>query len=261
MALPQYTPEAEKDPITQEKERLLESVKDIPVRVGVHAGKGGVGKTFLSVQLALALQDAGKSVGLLDADVDCPNIPTALNEKAELHVTESGKLRPILHEGVKVVSTGFMQDEGEPLIIRGPIKHRLLTDFIEKTDWGALDALVIDFPPGTSDVPLSAMQVANLTGVILVSTPSRSALGDLKRAAAMAKKLGVRVYGVIENMSGDVFGQGGAEEVAKELGLPFICRIPLSKEIGEKAEEGVLAVDGETQAALRKAVRGIGRPQ
>lgn len=255
MALPQYTPQEEKDPITQEKERVYEAVKRIPVRVGVHAGKGGVGKTFLSVQLALALAAKGKRVGLLDADVDCPNIPTALDKKAELRVTESGKLRPVMHEGVKVVSTGFMQDEGEPLIIRGPIKHRLLTDFLEKTDWGGLDALVIDFPPGTSDVPLSAMQVASLTGIILVSTSSRSALGDLRRAAAMAKKLDVRVYGVVENMSGDIFGTGGVEETAKELGLPFICRIPLSKEIGQEAERGRLAIGEKEAQTLRDAIK------
>lgn len=256
MPLPQFQPKQEStDPITEEKDRLFGVVERIPLRVGVHAGKGGVGKTFLSVQLALLLQKSGKRTGLVDADIDCPNIPSALARTDEMLITDAGKLAPIVHEGVKVVSTGFMQAPDEPLIIRGPIKHRLLTDFIERTDWGELDALVFDFPPGTSDVPLSAMQVANLTGIILVSTPTKSALADMRRAAAMAKRLGINVYGVIENMSGPVFGEGNVKELARELGLPFIATIPLSEDIREKAESGEPALTQDAERAWLQALQ------
>jgi len=250
MPLPQFTPQEPKDPITQEKERLFEHIKHIPKRIGIHAGKGGVGKTFIATQLALLAAKNGLEVGLIDADVDCPNVPESYNIQDSLRFSESGKLMPIVYKGVKTVSTGFMQDPENPIIIRGPIKHRLLTDFIEKTDWGALDILIFDFPPGTSDVPLSAMQVANMTGVVIVTTPQKSSLRDAKRAAGMARKTGVQILGVIENMSGEVFGEGAGEELAKELRVSFITSIPLSKDTRESLDKGELALNAQTQQAL-----------
>ncbi len=249
MPLPQFTPQEPKDPITQEKERLEQAIKHIPQRIGVHAGKGGVGKTFVATQLALTLAQT-RTVGLIDADVDCPNVPVAYNVQDELRFSESGKLMPIIHKGVKIVSTGFMQDPDNPIIIRGPIKHRLLTDFIEKTDWKDVETLIFDFPPGTSDVPLSAMQVANLTGIIIVTTPQKSSLQDAKRAAGMATKTGVRIIGVVENMAGEIFGTGAGKQLAQELGVPFITSIPLSKELRETAEQGELALSKKTQKEL-----------
>jgi ATP-binding protein involved in chromosome partitioning len=245
MSLPQYQPKQEvpeDDPITSEKKRLYEAIKHIPKRIGIHAGKGGVGKTFLSTQLALLYVSQGKKVGLLDADVDCPNVPSAYNLDTDMTVDDNGKLEPVIYKGVKVASTGFMQKADESLIIRGPIKHRLLTDFIEKTNWGELDYLFFDFPPGTSDVPLSAMQVANLTGIILITTPQKEALQDCRRAVHMARKIGTPILGLVENMAGPIFGEGTVQKLAKELDLELLTSIPLSQEIREKAESGKLAL-------------------
>ena len=255
MGLPIYEEKHEEqkeadDPITSEKKRLLESVKDIKHRVGVHSGKGGVGKTFVATQLALLLAKNGRKTGLLDADVDCPNAPSALNLESDMSVAEGGKLIPVRYKGVKVASTAFLTDE-DSIIIRGPIKHRLLTDFIERVEWGSLDALIFDFPPGTSDVPLSAMQVANLTGILLVTTPQRESLRDVKRAAHMARRVGTPILGLVENMSGSVFGKGRGEELAQELDIPFVTSIPLSQETRERAEAGELAIQEHEEAFLK----------
>jgi ATP-binding protein involved in chromosome partitioning len=230
------------DPITNEKKRLYEAIKHIPKRIGIHAGKGGVGKTFLSTQLALLWSKQGKKVGLLDADVDCPNIPSAYNLEKNLLVREDGLLEPVVYKNIRIASTGFMQQPDESLIIRGPIKHRLLTDFIEKTAWGELDVLLFDFPPGTSDVPLSAMQVANLTEIIIVTTPQKEALQDARRAVHMARKIGVPIRGIVENMAGPIFGEETVNQLAEELNLPILASIPLSKETREQAEKGELAI-------------------
>ena len=256
MGLPIYedkpTPTDEpEDPITEEKNRLYQTVKHIKHRVGVHSGKGGVGKTFVATQLALLLAKNDYNTGLLDADVDCPNAPSALNlQKTDMNVTENGKLLPVHYNHVKVASTAFLTDD-DSIIIRGPIKHRLLTDFIERVEWGALDALIFDFPPGTSDVPLSAMQVANLTGIILVTTPHRESLKDVRRAAHMARRVGVPILGLVENMSGDLFGEGRGEELAKQLEIPLITSIPLSKQTRKQAEQGQLCIEDHTEAFLK----------
>ncbi|MFT4250799.1 MAG: P-loop NTPase [Candidatus Woesearchaeota archaeon] len=230
------------DPINQEKKRLYEAIKHIPHRIGVHAGKGGVGKTFLTTQLALLYAQQGLRVGILDADVDCPNIPSAYNLEEDMLIDEDNKLIPVEYRGVKVASTGFMQKNDESLIIRGPIKHRLLTDFIEKTAWGELDVLLFDFPPGTSDVPLSAMQVANLTGLVLITTPQKEALQDCRRAIHMTRKIGTPILGLVENMAGPVFGEKKVQQLAEELELDLLASIPLSQETREKAERGELAL-------------------
>lgn len=250
MSLPQYQEKKdvhEDDPITQEKKRLYESIKHIPQRVGIHAGKGGVGKTFLSTQLALLLTQQGKKVGLLDADVDCPNVPSAYNLQEDMLIGDDNKLQPVIYKGVRIASTGFMQQADESLIIRGPIKHRLLTDFIEKTAWGELDVLLFDFPPGTSDVPLSAMQVANLTGLIIITTPQKEALQDARRAVHMARKIGTPILGLVENMAGPIFGENTVTNLAKELDLEILAKIPLSQKTREQAEKGELAISKDTK--------------
>ena len=254
MGLPVYEekpsqPAEEEDPITSEKKRLYQAIKHIKHRVGVHSGKGGVGKTFIASQLALLLASEGYKTGLLDADVDCPNAASAFNLEADMSITESGKLIPVTYQQVKVSSTAFLTDE-ESIIIRGPIKHRLLTDFIERVEWGDLDALIFDFPPGTSDVPLSAMQVANLTGIILVTTPHKESLKDVKRAAHMARRVGTKILGLVENMSGEIFGEGRGEQLAQELEIPFLTSIPLSKKTRQQAEQGKLTIQEHKEAFL-----------
>jgi ATP-binding protein involved in chromosome partitioning len=230
-------PQPKVNPQEQEQARVKGALKSITKKIGVHSGKGGVGKTFVACNLAMALAAEGHAVGLLDADVDCPNVPQFLNLKAEVQMDDEGKIVPLLHKGIKILSTGFIQPDGEPLIIRGPIKHRVLTDFLELGRWGELDYLIIDFPPGTSDVPLSAMQYADLTGVILVTTPHKESIADVTRACHMARKLGIPIIGLIENMSGDIFGSKG-EQVAQHLNVPYLGSIPLRKDIRELAEQG-----------------------
>jgi ATP-binding protein involved in chromosome partitioning len=247
---------APKNPVVEEQERIRGKLKDIKIKIGVHSGKGGVGKTFVACNLAMTLAAEGYQVGLLDADIDCPNVNEFLNLKGDLLMHENGKLVPLRHKNIKVVSTGSIQPPGEPLIIRGPIKHRVLTDFMEVADWGPLDYLVIDFPPGTSDVPLSAMQMADLTGVILVTTPQKESVVDVTRAAGMARKMDIPIIGLIANMEGEVFGHVG-EELAKKLQIPFIGSIPLAKEIRElsdKAEPAFLypVLDTFTTELLKK---------
>jgi ATP-binding protein involved in chromosome partitioning len=226
-----------KNPVQEEQDRIKARLQDIRVKIGVHSGKGGVGKTFVACNLAMTLAAEGYQVGLLDADVDCPNVHSFLNLKAELQMDGHGRIVPLQYKNMKIVSTGFIQPPDEAMIVRGPIKHRVLTDFLELTNWGPLDYLVFDFPPGTSDVPLSAMQFADLTGIILVTTPQKESLADVRRAAAMARKLDIPLIGLIGNMEGDVFGHA-AEKLATELRVPFLGSIPLSKEIRELSDAG-----------------------
>ncbi len=222
----------------EDQKKILERLK--MYKLGVHSGKGGVGKTFISVNIAYSLAHAGHSVGLLDADIDCPNISKFLFIKG-IVVKESNVLRPIVHQGVKVISTALLNPGSEePIIIRGPVKHNMFLSFLSAVDWGELDYLVIDLPPGTADVPLSAMQLAAVDGLILVTAPTKEALLDTARACNMAKKLGVKILGLIENMSGEVFGSHG-EEAARKMDVPFLGSIPLSAETAQISERGEIA--------------------
>ncbi|MEW6722675.1 MAG: P-loop NTPase [Candidatus Micrarchaeota archaeon] len=208
-------------------------------KLGVHSGKGGVGKTFISANIAYSLAARGRSVGLLDADIDCPNVAEFLSLRAM--ATKSGaRLYPAEHRGVKILSTALLSPPGQsPIIIRGPIKHNMLASFLS-AEWGTPDYLVIDLPPGTADVPLSAMQLSALDALILVCSPTKEAVLDTARAANMAKKLGVMILGLIENMSGDVFGSRG-EETARKLGVRFLGSVPLSAETAAINERGGIA--------------------
>ncbi len=210
-------------------------------KIGVHSGKGGVGKTFVAVNLAYSLAVKGYKVGLIDADIDCPNVPKFLSIHSILVRQQTTKLEPVVHNGVKVVSTAlFNPGKEDPIIIRGPIKHRMLLDFLQSVNWGDLDYLIIDLPPGTADVPLSAMQLAALDSLILVSMPTKESLLDTSRAANMAKKLSVPILGLLENMSGDIFGSN-AESIANSFGIPFLGSIPLSKETAQINENAEIA--------------------
>jgi ATP-binding protein involved in chromosome partitioning len=221
---------------TQSIQKLSKTYK-----LGIHSGKGGVGKTFLSVNIAYSLAAAGYKVGLLDADIDCPNVSKFLSLSAI--ATKSGsKIYPVDHNGVKIVSTALLNPPSEaPIIIRGPVKHNMLATFLTATEWGELDFLIIDLPPGTADVPLSAMQLSALDGLILVSAPTKEAVLDTSRAANMAKKLNIKILGLVENMSGEIFGSHG-EKTAKKLGVELLASIPLSKETAQLNENAEIAL-------------------
>ncbi len=209
-------------------------------KLGIHSGKGGVGKTFVSVNIAYSLARGGSRVGILDADIDCPNVSKFLSMRG-IAAKGAGKVQPVVHEGVKVISTALLNPMSEePIIIRGPIKHNMLVTFLGSVEWGPLDYLVIDLPPGTADVPLSAMQLSALDGLILVSAPTKESLLDTARACSMARKLGVNVLGLLENMSGEVFGSRG-EEAARRLGVRYLGTIPLSKETASISERAGIA--------------------
>lgn len=206
-------------------------------KIAIHSGKGGVGKTFISINIAYSLSG---SVGLIDADVDCPNVSKFLLLNSMLSKINN-RIIPIIHNNVKIVSSDLFNPMNEdPLIIRGPIKHRILVEFLNSVEWGHLDYQIIDLPPGTADVPLSAMQLSAIDGLILVTTPLKESILDTTRAANMAKKLGIKIIGLIENMSGEIFGTNGSE-IAKKLQIPFLGSIPLSQKIAKINQEGKIA--------------------
>lgn len=225
----------------------LASVKRI---IAVHSGKGGVGKTFLTCNIAYALSELhGLSVGILDADIDCPNVAKFLSINSSLY-SEDKKFIPAMHRGVKIVSTALMREQSDddskvppikPLLMRGPAKHRAVLDLLTRTNWGALDILIIDMPPGTSDVPMSIFEFGKLDGVLFVTSPQKESLLDTRRSIAMCKQFGLHELGIVENMSGGVFGQDKAVVLAQEFGIMYLGNIPLKEEIFEANERGDIA--------------------
>jgi ATP-binding protein involved in chromosome partitioning len=209
--------------------------------VAISAGKGGVGKSTLSVNVALALQQSGARVGLLDADVYGPNIPIMLGLTEQPRANREGKMLPLEAHGLKVVSFGTILKPGEPVIWRGPMLAKALREFLYEVAWGELDYLVIDLPPGTGDVQLSLAQSMPMTGAVICTTPQDVSLADVSRGIQMFRKLNVPVLGVVENMSGfvcphceertEIFGSGGGKELAERYGLPFLGAIPLDPRI------------------------------
>lgn len=209
--------------------------------VAISAGKGGVGKSTLSVNVALALQQSGARVGLLDADVYGPNVPIMLGLRDQPRANREGKMLPLEAHGLKVVSFGTILKPGEPVIWRGPMLAKALREFLYEVAWGELDYLVIDLPPGTGDVQLSLAQSMPMTGAVICTTPQDVSLADVSRGIQMFRKLNVPVLGVVENMSGfvcphceertEIFGSGGGKELAERYGLPFLGAIPLDPRI------------------------------
>jgi ATP-binding protein involved in chromosome partitioning len=215
--------------------------------VAVGAGKGGVGKSSIAAYLACGLRRAGCEVGLLDADVYGPSIPHLLGSRERPYMV-GDRIRPVEIDGMRVMSMGFLVPEGEAVIWRGPMLHTALTQFLRDTDWGDLDYLVIDTPPGTGDVALSLSQLLPLTGAVIVCTPQDVALLDAVKAIAMFRKVDVEVLGMVENMSffvcpncdarHAIFGTGGAKRRAAELGVPFLGEVPILTELRAQADEG-----------------------
>jgi ATP-binding protein involved in chromosome partitioning len=226
------------------KEQLLPSVKNV---VPVASGKGGVGKSTVAANLALALAAMGARVGIMDADVYGPTIPTLLNVHTLPKPTAEGTV-PAEQYGVKIISMGFFLREDDAIIWRGPMLHKTVQHFLGKVQWGELDYLIVDLPPGTGDVQLTLCQAIPLTGAAVVSTPQDVALKVAQKAIAMFNQLNTPVLGIIENMASyvcpscgardDVFGSGGARRAAERLGVPFLGEIPLSTVIRERSDAG-----------------------
>lgn len=224
--------------------------------VAVGSGKGGVGKTTLAVNLALALAKLGHRVGLLDADVYGPNVPLMLGTSAQPNVLPDQRIEPLEIQGLKVISVGFLNPGDKPLIWRGPMLHSIIRQFLGSVEWGTLDYLIVDLPPGTGDVSLSLIQTVPLTGAIVVSTPSNVSLQDGRKAIEMFRQMKVDIVGMVENMSYfvcphcqheiDIFSRGGAEKTASQFGIAFLGSIQLDPDIREAGDSGKPAVlEGE----------------
>ncbi|QQS10445.1 MAG: Mrp/NBP35 family ATP-binding protein [Phycisphaerales bacterium] len=215
--------------------------------IAVGAGKGGVGKSTVALNLAVGLARRGHSVGLLDGDIYGPSMPTMLALDSLEAMAREGMLQPFLVHGIKCMTIGKLVDADKPLIWRGPMAHGAFKQLSEQTQWGELDYLIIDLPPGTGDVALTMAQQLKLTGAVVVCTPQKVAQDDAARAAKMFQQLNVHVLGVVENMSFfvgddgkvyDIFGRGGAEHMAQRLGLPFLGSIPITMALRANSDKG-----------------------
>jgi ATP-binding protein involved in chromosome partitioning len=230
--------------------------------VAVASGKGGVGKSTVSSNLAVALALDGARVGLLDADIYGPSAPTLFGLKGHRLEAKDGMILPASAHGVKVLSIGFAVQEDDPVIWRGPMLMKALAQFLHETAWGELDYLVVDLPPGTGDVQISLVQMAPVAGAVVVSTPQDLALIDAKKAVRMFEKTGVPILGVVENMShflcphcggrSDIFGHGGARAACEAMKLPFLGEVPLQAELREACDAGspIVASSPGSEAAV-----------
>lgn len=221
--------------------------------IAVASGKGGVGKTTVATNLAAALAEAGAKVGLIDADILNPNIPmmTGLGY-GRPRVVES-KMIPLEAYGIKLISTGFLTTPDKPMIMRGPMLHSAIRQFFTDVEWGRLDYMIVDLPPGTGDAPLSLAQSFPLTGVIIVTQPQEVAVSDALRSIAMFETLNAPILGVVENMAGEFFGEGGGEKLAQERGVPFLGRIPLAAEVRIGGDYGRPIVIHDPESAAGQA--------
>jgi ATP-binding protein involved in chromosome partitioning len=230
--------------------------------IAIGAGKGGVGKTTVAVNLAIALAKCGGRVGLIDADIYGPNVPIMLGVKTQL-TTDGEKIVPAEKFGLQLISMGFLTSDDAPIIWRGPMLHGALQQFFREVRWRDLDYMVVDLPPGTGDVALSLSQTIPVAGSVVVTTPQLVSLADSRRAVAMYKKLNIPPLGLIENMShyvcpecqheADIFGHGGGEKMADELGIPFLGRIPIYQPIREGSDAGVPLMISEPDSPASRA--------
>jgi len=254
-----------------EDDKLKKNMQRIMHKILVLSGKGGVGKSTVAVNLAVALALAGKRVGLLDVDFHGPSIPKLLHlEERKPEVIENGMLPIVMDSGLKVMSLGFLLHRPEDAVIwRGPMKFGAIKQLLGDVQWGDLDYLVIDFPPGTGDEPLSVAQLLpDADGAVVVTTPQDVSTVDVSKSVTFCRQLNIPVLGVVENMSGlicphcskliDLFKQGGGEEMAKRMSVPFLGRIPLDPQIVESSDEGRPFIfhhqDTEAAAAFRRIV-------
>jgi len=256
-------------PMSLQAQDLTPGVRNI---IGIASAKGGVGKSTVAANLATALARLGASVGLLDADIYGPNIPGMFglkNAQPEIRIVPDGqggeieKLVPVENFGVRVMSMGFLVDEDQPIIWRGPMLHSALRQFLGQVEWGDCDYLIIDLPPGTGDIQISLIQLAKISGVVHVTTPQEVALQDVRKGIVMFRSQQIPLLGIIENMSyfvcphcgqtTEIFSRGGAREVAEKYGVPFLGEIPLTPKIRQSGDEGVPCVvaDPDSEVARR----------
>ena len=271
-------------------ERVVEQAKDVPLKqasasqtvekgragggesaavkhvIAVGAGKGGVGKSTVAVNLAVGLARKGHAVGVLDADIYGPSLPTLLGLDDRDVMLHENRLQPFAVHGVKAMTIGKLVEAEKPLIWRGPMAHGAFKQLAEQTEWGKLDYLVVDLPPGTGDVPLTMSQLLSLTGAIVVCTPQRVAQDDAVRAVRMFQQMKIEVLGIVENMSYfigddgkeyDIFGRGGAEMMAQRLGLPFLGGIPINMPLRENSDAGDPTRNFDPEAAGERLVRSL----
>jgi ATP-binding protein involved in chromosome partitioning len=235
--------------VTSGKSNVRENyIPEVKNTIAVSSGKGGVGKTTVSVNLAVALAETGAKVGLLDADIYGPNVPLMMGVKQPPAGGQKERILPAQNYGVKIMSIGFFVPEETPIVWRGPMIHGAIQQFLRDVDWGALDYLIVDLPPGTGDAQLSIAQLVPMTGAIIVTTPQDVALLDSRRGLAMFQKVHVPVLGIVENMSyfacphcnerTDIFSHGGGRKAAEKLGVPFLGEIPIETSIREGGDEG-----------------------
>ena len=248
----------------RQAEQLLPNVKNV---IAVASGKGGVGKSTVSVNLAVALAQAGAAVGLLDADITGPNIPMMLGVDGQPKASPNNKITPLERHGVKCISIQFFVPEGQPIVWRGPLVGGAIQQFLRDVEWGELDYLVVDLPPGTSDAQLTLAQSVPLGGAVLVTTPQEVALSDVGKALAMFKRLSVPILGLVENMTAfacphcgeltEIFGRGGGERFCQTHGLDFLGGIPLDITVRQGGDVGVPAVAQREPGPAARAMTAV----
>jgi ATP-binding protein involved in chromosome partitioning len=242
-------------------------VPGVEAIIAVASGKGGVGKSTTAVNLALGLRDLGLKVGILDADIYGPSLPKLLAIRERPQTAGGTRLKPMMRYGLTAMSIGFLIDEETPMIWRGPMVISALTQMLREVEWGALDVMVVDMPPGTGDAQLTMAQQVPLKGAVIVSTPQDLALIDARRGIAMFRRVNVPVLGIIENMSyflcpqcgarSDIFSHGGARHEAQRLGVPFLGEVPLHMDIREKSDSGLPVVATAPDGALAAVYRDV----
>jgi ATP-binding protein involved in chromosome partitioning len=248
----------------RQAEQLVPGVKNI---IAVASGKGGVGKSTVSVNLAVALAQAGATVGLLDGDITGPNIPLMMGLEGQPQASANNKITPLERYGVKCISIQFFVPEGQPIVWRGPLVGGAIQQFLRDVDWGELDYLVIDLPPGTSDAQLTLAQAVPISGAVLVTTPQEVSLADVGKALAMFQRMSVPVLGLVENMTAfacphcgeltEIFGRGGGERFAAGHGLEYLGGVPLDITVRQGGDVGVPAVAQREPGPAARALSSI----
>ena len=256
----------EKNSLSEEEKRISETIEKINHRIVVFSGKGGVGKTTVSVNLAYALQSEGFSTGILDADITGPNVPKMFGIDSEVIILDS-RIIPFEKQGAKMISIASLIGSGQPVIWRGPLKSKMINQFLADVEWGELDYLIADLPPGTGDEILTICQQMKPDFAVIVTTPQEVSVIDAERAVNMAKKIEIPFIGVIENMAGficphckkeiDLFGTGGGKKLADDCGVTFLGSIPVDIEARIMGDTGKPIVLEKPESSIARAFKGI----